>query len=799
VINDRRLDGLRLTPNPGLYAGARFPELRDFQALAHEGLRRGFAKGHRCQLVMAPTGAGKTVVGLNIILQSLLRGRTGMFVCDRTTLIEQTSERATAFGMPHGIIQADHERTNHDRPFQIASAQTLESRGWPQADVIVIDEAHTQLGAWTEHLQKSTAAFVGLSATPFSKGLGKLFTNLIQAATMSELTRNGTLVPMRVFSCTTPDMAGAATSGGEWTDKAAEERGMAIVGDVVSEWAKYGEDRKTICFGATVRHCEELLSQFSKAGVMAALYTGHTPPAERRALVEEYSKPGSLLRVLISVEALAKGFDAPDVGCVIDCRPLRKSLSTAVQMWGRGLRSAPGKSDCVARGTLVLTDVGEVPIENLTLAHRVWDGENFVEHSGAVCRGVQKVIEYDGLIATANHEVWTHEGWTQIQDAARKGLRIARTGIDGHPVRLQAQEGLDPKYGAEVVEASLLESAQQMHQSETGGVQELRRAWDRVSLSVGRARGQLDHEEPRDRGPVDGHRSHRQQRALRAGQPALGNAQREHHQLAEEGAGSVHRIPHGTPGGQVRGLHAKEIHRQRPLGRGDCGALGDAVVQAEREVWDVHNAGPLQRFTANGRLVHNCILLDHSGNIIRFGKDFQDLFFDGLASLDAGERLDSTVRKDAEPGDPPKKGCPSCGFKPFHSRCMSCGFEIPIVATEEHLPGEMRELSLKDRRQLEIAEAKAKGQVLIGKDRVRIDLQQLYNECLGHARNNSAPERQKGRAAHLFKSIVGDWPEASWHQTAPTQIAISDAVRRAITASNIRSQKSRAKYMKGTW
>src|SRR5574337_2059742 len=52
--------------------------------------------------------------------------------------------------------------------------------------------------------------------------------------------------------------------------------------------------------------------------------------------------------VLISVEALAKGFDVKDVECVCDCRPLRKSLSTAIQMWGRGLGSSPetGQTDC---------------------------------------------------------------------------------------------------------------------------------------------------------------------------------------------------------------------------------------------------------------------------------------------------------------------------------------------------------------------------------------------------------------------------------------------------------------------
>ena len=158
----------------------------------------------------------------------------------------------------------------------------------------------------------------------------------------------GVLVPMRIFSCHKPDMTGAETSGGEWTDKAAEERGMQIVGDVVDDWHKHGENRKTIVFGATIKHCEELCRQFIDSGIMAAVFTSETTNKERELLLTEYRKPDSMLKVLISVEALAKGFDVPDVGCVCDARPLRKSLSTAIQMWGRGLRSSPdtGKKDC---------------------------------------------------------------------------------------------------------------------------------------------------------------------------------------------------------------------------------------------------------------------------------------------------------------------------------------------------------------------------------------------------------------------------------------------------------------------
>ena len=328
--------------------GTNFPTPRPFQTNAHEALRQGFRDGHKNQVIMAPTGAGKTYLGMRICNEAMQRGKRAVFLCDRTTLINQTSDVADKYGLKdHAIIQAQHWRRDPEALLQIASVQTVAKRGfWPKLDVLVVDECHTLYKAWTQYALETKSAIIGLSATPFSTGMGKIFTNLINATTMHELTTSGVLVPMRVFSCTKPDMVGAETKGGEWTDKAAEERGMKIIGDVVKEWQRFADNRKTIVFGATIAHCKEIARQFIDEGVMASVFTSETTAKEREMLLKEYRKPNSHLKVLISVEALAKGFDVPDVGCVCDARPLRKSLSTAIQMWGRGLRSAEGKQDC---------------------------------------------------------------------------------------------------------------------------------------------------------------------------------------------------------------------------------------------------------------------------------------------------------------------------------------------------------------------------------------------------------------------------------------------------------------------
>lgn len=492
-----------------------FPTPRPFQRTAQTELRRGFADGHKNQVLMAPTGAGKSLLAMMLIHDALEKGRRAMFVCDRTTLIDQTSYVADSLGLTkHGIIQADHWRTDYSLPFQIASAQTLARRKWPAVDLIIIDECHSQYRDTTDHILDTDAAVIGLSATPFSKGLGKTYSNLVNAATMAELVEQKILVPMRVLTCTPTDMAGAETAGGEWTERAAAERGMKIVGDVVKEWLLHASSRKTIVFGATIAHCEELCRQFISCGVMAAVFTADTKPEDRAELLKEYRKANSTLRVLISVEALSKGFDIPDVSCVVDCRPLRKSLSTAVQMWGRGLRSSP------------------------------------------------------------------------------------------------------------------------------------------------------------DTGKVD------------------------------------------------------------------------------------------------------CLLLDHSGNIQRFRKDFEDIYFNGLSELNSGEKMDKTVRE--EPSESEKNGCPSCGHKPFFKRCMSCGFELVKSTEVVHHSGQMVE-------------------IMIGKRRAADDAWHLWQQASTYAKTFSEPHKQQARARFIFNDIAGHFPPDSWHVGSTPAVEVTSVVSKQVQYRDIRYRKGMQK------
>ena len=91
---------------------------------------------------------------------------------------------------------------------------------------------------------------------------------------------------------------------------------------------------------------------------------------------------------------------------------------------------------CIAEGELVLTPRGLVPINLISKEDRIWDGLEWVSHDGIIDQGIKEVITYDGLTATADHEVFTEDGRIiPLGQAASEMARLQRTGAEGHGIR----------------------------------------------------------------------------------------------------------------------------------------------------------------------------------------------------------------------------------------------------------------------------------------------------------------------------------------------------------------------------
>jgi len=321
--------------------------LRPHQAQSLDGLRQALRDGCRRPLLAAPTGFGKTVVAAHIVAGCRERGKRVTFCVPSLTLIDQTFERFRENGIDAGdmgVIQGNHPWKRPAAPIQIATAQTLGRRDLPLCDVVVVDEAHIQHEVYGQWIASAPEIiFIGLSATPWARGLGLKFDRLVQSISTAELIAQGYLAPFRVFAPAHPDLAGVKTLAGDFHEGqlAKAMNRPQLVADVVSTWIDKAEQRPTICFATGRNHARAIHDRFQEFGVPVAYIDADTPRDEREQIGKALAAGD--VKVVCNIGTLTTGIDW-DVRCLILARPT-KSESLFVQMVGRGLRTADGKAD----------------------------------------------------------------------------------------------------------------------------------------------------------------------------------------------------------------------------------------------------------------------------------------------------------------------------------------------------------------------------------------------------------------------------------------------------------------------
>lgn len=325
-------------------------ELWDHQAEALYRLKGAVIDGKRRPMFQAPTGMGKTIVAAHMVGGALGKGKKIMFVVPAIELVDQTMLAFHDEGITDiGIIQADHPMTRYSAPVQIASVQTLLRRGVPNVDVAIIDEAHRWFKfyeEWFAYQEWQDRPIIGLSATPWTRGLGKFYDDLIIGTTTKELIEKGFLSPFKVFAPSKPDLTGVRTVAGDYHegDLAKLVAGQkALTGDVVKTWLEKAEGRPTLAFCINRAHAEVLTKEFTVAGVQCGYMDCFTDSSDRRQIKKDFHNGN--LKVVCNVGVLTTGVDW-DVRCISFCRPT-KSEMLYVQIIGRGLRTAPGKDYCL--------------------------------------------------------------------------------------------------------------------------------------------------------------------------------------------------------------------------------------------------------------------------------------------------------------------------------------------------------------------------------------------------------------------------------------------------------------------
>ena len=339
--------------------------LRSYQERYIEKVRQAYLDGFRAPCVVAPCGAGKSIIIGEIVRRTAQKDRKVLFLVHRRELCDQIE---TTF---------DYLQIPSDS-YKIGMVQTISRRlhETDEPSLIITDENHHGLASSYRKIYDYFADVrrLGFTATPIrlnGSGLGDVNDLLIEEVKASWLINHKYLAPyayyapklidedylklnnMREFSSTSVDQA--------------MRENRTIFGDVVAHYEELAPGEKAICYCHSIEASLEVKEEFLSQGILAEHIDAKTPKHERDRIIEDF-RSGNL-QVLTNVDLIGEGFDVPDCSTVILLRPTQ-SLSLYIQQSMRSMRYKPGKK------ATIIDHVGNVHRFGLPDADRAWSLEN---------------------------------------------------------------------------------------------------------------------------------------------------------------------------------------------------------------------------------------------------------------------------------------------------------------------------------------------------------------------------------------------------------------------------------------
>ena len=191
---------------------------------------------------------------------------------------------------------------------------------------------------------------LGVTATPErtdKESLDAIFDEVVYRVSIADLIPDY-LSDFRCLTCDAGvDISHVRSTAGDLNN---EQLGQALsdggllesLPNVIHKWLS---DRQHILiFLPNVASAIEATDILNDAGISTGCVLGITPSDERKQTLR-YFQDGKI-RVLVNCMVLTEGFDCPCIDALIVARPTKSGLLIQ-QMVGRGLRIAPGKTDCL--------------------------------------------------------------------------------------------------------------------------------------------------------------------------------------------------------------------------------------------------------------------------------------------------------------------------------------------------------------------------------------------------------------------------------------------------------------------
>ncbi|PIR46967.1 MAG: hypothetical protein COV07_01365 [Candidatus Vogelbacteria bacterium CG10_big_fil_rev_8_21_14_0_10_45_14] len=448
---DEYLEENQSNPQERVLRERQFETFRKIKLEIENGLRTGY--------IQMPTGAGKTVIFIELLKAMGLRT---LIVVPRRLLSDQTKEGLEEFGGELDVGEVNSFRKKSGSDVTITTYNSLminlnkiDSNGEngeqngvvdvdpSKYDLIIFDEAHRALSdkrqeAIRKHFKKQVV--LGFTATPNfsdSKQVGALFGEAIDECTLAEGVKAGIVarpIHMRYITsaCDIGDVKSRYRDGVEDYDRGEMDRKLSRpehCREIADVYFNDFDGQATIANCAGIDHAtilaDEINAEATRLGKekpVAAVISSRQTKAQQTSIKDAFER--GEIDVLCNAEMLVEGFDSLRATICFNVVPT-KSYVRAEQRAGRVLRIDKKNSSKLP----IVVDFIYAGEKSTVLFSHIYKGEKpdvdikdyfdkRRDSGGVVCRDPRRVRESKGMrLVTRIEEINTLDDEMEMKEA----------------------------------------------------------------------------------------------------------------------------------------------------------------------------------------------------------------------------------------------------------------------------------------------------------------------------------------------------------------------------------------------